>query len=153
MLTALLVVRLSSMTMPCDDVTRRVEAHRIEVFTGTALRRRWSADDKARIVAESYAGAGTVCDVARRYGLAPTQLFTWRRDARMALPAPEPMFAPVVIEPVPASKETPVKRVRRRSRRGDGVIELEIDGVTMRVERGADAKTVAAVIRALKVER
>ena len=31
-----------------------------------------------------------------------------------------------------------------------GVIEVEIDGVTVRVGRGADAKTVAAVIRALK---
>jgi transposase len=30
------------------------------------------------------------------------------------------------------------------------VIELEIDGIAMQVGRGADAKTVAAVIRALK---
>jgi len=30
------------------------------------------------------------------------------------------------------------------------VIELEIDGIAMRVGRGADSKTVAAVIRALK---
>ncbi len=142
------------MTMPCDDVTPRFETHRIEVFTGSGPRRRWSAEDKALIVAESYSGLGTVCDVARRHGLAPTQLFTWRREARKALPAPEPMFAPVMIAPAPAPPEkAAVKRVRRRSRRGDGVIELEIDGVTMRVERGADAKTVAAVIRALKVER
>jgi transposase len=142
------------MTMPRDDVTPRIETRRIEVFTGSGPRRRWSAEDKALIVAESYSGVGTVCDVARRHGLAPTQLFTWRREARKALPAPESMFAPVVIESEPAQlKKTPVKRVRRRSRWGDGVIELEIDGVTMRVERGADAKTVAAVIRALKVER
>jgi transposase len=87
------------MTMPCDDVTRRVEAHRIEVFTGAGPRRRWSTGDKARIVAESYSGASTVCDVARRHGLAPTQLFTWRRAARMkALSALEPAFAPVVVE-------------------------------------------------------
>jgi transposase len=43
------------------------------------------------------------------------------------------------------------KRLRSRgSRGGDGGISLEIGGVTVRVERGADAKTVAAVIRALK---
>jgi len=138
------------MTMPCDDVTRRVEAHRIEVFTGSGPRRRWSAEDKARIVAESYSGAGTVCDVARRHGLAPTQLFTWRRAARKtALPALELQFAPVVIEPrVPAMLPK-----RRRSRRGDGGIELEIDGVTVRVGRGAEARTVAAVIHALKAAR
>jgi transposase len=139
------------MTMPCDDVTRRGGAHRIEVFTGAGPRRRWSAEDKALIVAESYSGAGTVCDVARRYGLAPTQLFTWRRAARTkSLPALEPAFAPVVVElPPPSTK--PVKR--RRSRRGDGGIELEIDGVVVRIGRGAETRTVAAVIGALKADR
>lgn len=139
------------MTMPCDDVTRRVEVSRVEVFTGSGPRRQWSAEEKALIVAESYSGAGTVCDVARRHGLAPTQLFTWRRAAR-AKALPEPTFAPVVIEP-PARSLVPIARRRRRSRRGDGGIELEIDGVVVRVGRGAEAKTVAAVIRALKAER
>jgi transposase len=139
------------MTMPCDDVTRRVEAHRIEVFTGAGPRRRWSVEDKARIVAESYSGVGTVCDVARRHGLAPTQLFTWRRAARMKTPALEPTFAPVVVELPSPGTSRPVKR--RRNRRGDGGIELEIDGVTVRVGRGAEARTVATVIRALKANR
>jgi transposase len=39
---------------------------------------------------------------------------------------------------------------RRRRRQTSGIIEVEIDGVTIRVSGGADAKTVAAVIRALK---
>lgn len=138
--------------MPADDVLTEPVGRRIEVFTGAGRRRKWGAQDKARIVAESY--VLSVGEVADRYGLAKTQLFTWRREARKALPAPEPMFAPVVMAPALAPPEkAAVKRGRRRSRRGDGVIELEIDGVTMRVERGADAKTVAAVIRALKVER
>jgi len=90
--------------------------------------------------------------VARRHGLAPTQLFTWRRAARVkSLPALEPAFAPVMVELPPPSPSKPVKR--RRSRRGDGGIELEIDGVTVRVGRGAEARTVAAVIRALKADR
>jgi transposase len=66
----------------------------------------------------------------------------------------ELQFAPVVIEPPPAAPvPLRAKRPRQRGRRrGDGGIELEIDGVVMRVARGADAKTVAAVIRALKAE-
>jgi transposase len=91
--------------------------------------------------------------VARRHGLAQSQLFAWRREARLkTLPAPEPAFAPVVIEPTvePTLAKPPV---RRRRRRGGGGIELEIDGVVVRVGRGAEAKTVAAVIRALKAER
>jgi transposase len=144
------------MTMPGDDaMTEPVPVRRIEVFTGAGQRRAWSAQDKARIVAESYSGLESVCSVARRYGLAQGQLFTWRREARTGLSKVEPLFAPVVIEPPPvpvAPTQPPVKRPRRRSR-GSGGIELEIDGVVVRVERGADAKTVAAVICALKAGR
>ncbi len=63
-------------------------------------------------------------------------------------------FVPALIEPPPALPAPPrPKRPRQRERRrGDGCIELEIDGVVMRVARGADAKTVAAVIRARKAE-
>jgi transposase len=57
---------------------------RIEVFTGAGRRRNWSSEEKAMIVAESYAGGETVCAVARRHGLTPQQLFTWRRLARQA---------------------------------------------------------------------
>src|SRR4051812_12803663 len=57
-------------------------ARRLEVFTGAGRRRTWPADEKAAIVAESYAPGRTVCGVARRHGLTPTQLFTWRRLAR-----------------------------------------------------------------------
>ncbi len=61
-------------------------------------------------------------------------------------------FVPAVIEaPAP---ERPRKRMKPRGRRdGDdavGIIEVEIAGVTVRVSRGAEAKTVAAVLRALK---
>jgi transposase len=59
----------------------------------------------------------------------------------------------VVDEAKPAAE--PVRKPRkprRASRSGDvtGLIEVEVCGVTVRVGRGADAKTVAAVIHALK---
>ncbi|MGO7171185.1 transposase [Rhizobium leguminosarum] len=56
--------------------------HRFEVFTGNGRRREWSDDQKARIIAESCEPGVTVCSVARRHGLTPQQLFTWRRLAR-----------------------------------------------------------------------
>jgi transposase len=95
------------------------------------------------IVAESYAGSETVCAVARRHGLTPQQLFTWRRLARQAGMEAAATFVPAVLEPAPASK-----RGRRRSTAA--TIEVEIAGVVVRVADGADAATVAAVIRALK---
>lgn len=146
------------MTMPSDDAMPKGEVRRFEVFTGAGQRRRWSVEAKARIVAESYAGVETVCEVARRHGLAPTQLFSWRREARRPLEGGAgSMFTPIVVEgvsalPVVASPRVePKPKKARRARQGG--IELEIDGVVMRVSRGAEAKTVAAVIKALKAER
>jgi transposase len=142
------------MTMPGDDaMTELGPVRRIEVFMGAGRRRVWSAEPKARIVAESYSGLESVCAVARRYGLAQGQLFTWRREARKPLATIEAPFTPVVVEPAPVLGDEPrPKRPRSRSRGGGGK-ELDIDGVVVRVERGADAKTVAAVIGALKAER
>ena len=57
---------------------------RFEVFTGAGRRRRWAAEAKAEIVAESFASSGTVSSVARRHGLTAQQLFAWRRAARQS---------------------------------------------------------------------
>ena len=54
---------------------------RIELITGAGQRRRWSSDDKARIVEESLKRGANVSAVARRNGLCPQQLFGWRREA------------------------------------------------------------------------
>jgi transposase len=54
---------------------------RLEIFTGAGRRRSWSSRQKAEIVAESLSGRETVSAVARRHGLTPQQLFTWRRQA------------------------------------------------------------------------
>ena len=139
--------------MAGDDVLTKPVARRIEVFTGAGRRRKWSAEAKAEIVAESY--AASVGEVADRRGLAKNQLFAWRREAR-AKAAAEPgvsAFVPVIVDPAPAPAAVAhPKRLRRQRRVGEGSIELEISGVTVRVERGADANTVAAVIRALKAE-
>ena len=121
---------------------------RIEVFTGVGRRRSWSAEEKAAIIAASYVEGETVCSVARRHGLTPQQLFTWRRVARGTRMAETPAFVPAVAEaPAPAV----TKRLRLRRSSATASIELEIDGVVVRVGPGAQASTVAAVIRALKV--
>ena len=52
---------------------------RVEVITSVQRRRRWSAEEKATIVQETYAPGMSVSLVARRHGIAPNQLFRWRR--------------------------------------------------------------------------
>jgi len=51
------------------------ELRRFEVITGTGRRRYWSAEVKARIVAESLASSAPVSELARQHGLRPQQLF------------------------------------------------------------------------------
>jgi transposase len=124
---------------------------RIEVFTGAGRRRSWSAAEKAAIIAESYSAVETVCGVARRHGLTPQQLFTWRRRARQPVLAAPPMFEPAIVEAAEPEPPVPLKtrrRVRRRSS-PDG-IELEIAGVEVRIGTGARPQAIEAVIRALK---
>src|SRR5438045_6686249 len=53
--------------------------NRVEVITSVQRRRRWSAEEKARIVQETYAPGMSVSLVARQHGIAPNQVFTWRR--------------------------------------------------------------------------
>ena len=52
---------------------------RVEIITSVQRRRRWTAPEKVRMVEETFEPGMTVSLVARRHGVAPNQLFTWRR--------------------------------------------------------------------------
>jgi transposase len=122
--------------MSGDDVLMMSSARRVEVYTGAARRRRWSAEDKARIVAESHAvGVG---ETAARYGLAKNQVFAWRRGARQA--AGQISFARVELEAAPAAEV-------------GGVIEVRLGIGEVRVPPGADARLVTTILMALRPVR
>lgn len=129
------------------------QPRRFEVINGAGGRRHWSMDDKARIVAETLEPNAVISEVARRYGLRPQQVFAWRREARKQAASAQqesPTFVPAVVTPPEPAPTRPARSRKRKTPGSAGVIELEIDGIAMRVGRGADARTVAAVIRALK---
>jgi transposase len=121
---------------------------RVEVFIGTGRRRRWTAEQKARIVAESYEKGETGSGVARRHGLTPQQLFAWRRDARQQTgdgAARGGMgFARVVVD---ACAEALVSSGLCG---GPLVIEIVIGGATVRVPVGTDGTTLQTVLRAVR---
>jgi len=76
----------------------------VEVLTGPGRRRRWSADEKARIVAETLVPGARVSEVARRWQVCSQQVFGWRRAMRLDLSSvtgttttpTTPSFVPIV---------------------------------------------------------
>ncbi|WP_375455248.1 transposase [uncultured Methylobacterium sp.] len=133
---------------------------RVEVLEGAERRRRWSFEDKARIVEASYEAGVSVCSVARRHGIAQGLLLTWRRQAREArLGGDEqaPVFVPVAITPEP-SQVVPTLRLDdpgvqaqpRLARRKTGVLEIDLGGGRrLKVDRDVDAAALRRVFDAL----
>jgi transposase len=124
---------------------------RIEVITGGGeRRRRWSDEEKAQAVEESLAPGAVVSVVARRRGLTPQQLFSWRREARRrAAESDAVSFAPVVVErgeaaPIALRSESTPVATRPH------VIELDIDGASVWIWRDAPVGMVTAIVDALK---
>lgn len=143
--------------MDTEHIAITEPVRRLEVFTGAGRRRKWHHEDKARIVAEIVASGDSVCAVARRHGLSPQQLFGWRRQLREAAAseAEELQFVPAVVDAV--ARASVLRRRRQASRCKSGLdvgtIEIEVDGVTIRVGCGADVQMIAAVVQALKAGR
>ncbi|MDZ4775790.1 MAG: transposase [Alphaproteobacteria bacterium] len=117
----------------------------MEVITGVGRRRKYTDAFKAQIVEETLVPGAVVSQVARRHGLTPQQVFTWRREMRQppTSPGEAPTFAPVLIEARPdVSHVAPGADV--------GTIELTIRGACLRIPPGAEVRMVATVLRALK---
>lgn len=112
---------------------------RLEVITGVGRRRRWSAEDKARIVAESLDPATTSSAAARRHGLHASQLFVWRQQLAASAAREAPAFVPVVVAEDAA---TPAAMTGR--------MEIALGPAVVRVGADVDA---AALRRVLQVVR
>ena len=126
------------------------EFRRVEVLTGPGRRRRWSADEKARIVAETLVPGARVSEVARRWQVCSQQVFGWRRAMRQDLPSvpgtttATPGFVPIVSEAIPAAT------VQRAASAAPG-IEVKLAGAVVRVSSGMDdAAQLTAVLRAVR---
>ncbi len=76
----------------------------LEIISGVERRRRWSAADKLRIVAEADEPGAKVAEVARRHEISRSILWAWREQARAGrLTTSDPLgFLPVVVDAVSA---------------------------------------------------
>jgi transposase len=134
-----------------NDDAKGVGYRRIEVLTGPVRRRKWSDDDKARIIAETAEPGARVTEVARRWQISPQQVFDWRRAARKALArataAAEPSFVPVVSDLRPPAPKAAVSLGRSLG----PFIEVKVSGAMLRIAPGTDEDLLTAVLRAIRV--
>lgn len=131
------------------------EFRRVEVLTGLVRRRRWSADEKARIVEETLVPGARVSEVARRWQVCSQQVFGWRRAACRAVTtvatattaeAPAPGFVPIITDVTVAA---PVQRATPPS--AAPAIEVKLAGAVVSVASGIDDATqLTAVLRAVR---
>lgn len=107
-----------------------------EVLSGRERRRRWTAAEKLALVQETYEPGVTVSLVARRNGIAPNQLFSWRRlasqGALTAAGAEEPV--------VPASEYRALQGQVRELQRLLGKKTLEAEILKEALEIAGDSK-------------
>ena len=113
---------------------------RVEVLTGAPRRRRWSAAEKAAIVAESLAPGAVASAIALRHGLHRNQLYMWRREVRSGALAKAGAALPDFVPIVPES----------RAVSGTAAIEIEIGGAMLRADAGVDLAFLGKIIRLLK---
>ena len=133
---------------------------RIELITGEARRCPWSAEEKARILAESFQPGVKVADVARRHGLNRSLLWNWRHEARKRGADGERTFVPIRLvdaeAPIPSCK--PVEGLPNAGRgvvsavedgsagAVTGTFEIEMGGARVRVSGMVDAAALQQVL-------
>ena len=125
---------------------------RVELITGQRRRRRWTAEEKARIVAESFEEGANISEVARRHGVVRGLLTVWRRQVSRAVGVQVPGFVPVRIDPagLPMAAHANPTEMTSFSAQYRGRIEIEVCEVRIHVEPGVDAATLSTVLSAVR---
>jgi transposase len=120
----------------------------VEVITSVQRRRRWSREEKLRIVAESAQPGRTSSQVARDHGIAPGQLFLWRRQLlaeAIANGTGNDGFVPVEM-----ATELAAAAICRKARSGERAIEIRLpNGIVIGVSDAVEVEPLRRVLAAL----
>ncbi len=135
-----------------------MDMHRDSGFAGrleiveTGRRRRWSVEEKIRIVEESLAGHRQASTTARRHGIANSLLFKWRRDYRHGRLGARQSYSSSGFVPavVTADEALPVPV----SPAGAGRMEIVLlGGHRVIVDRDVDASALDGIVTVLERRR
>jgi transposase len=127
------------------DMPMAVE--RVEVITGMGPRRRFSVEEKLRMIEETRQAGMTVSLVVRRHGISRDLLFRWRRDWRRGLLS-APGLVPVRVAGAAARGAAGKARERRPAGEpGGGVIEIALpSGWCVRVTGAVESEALRRVL-------
>src|ERR1700748_2303357 len=108
----------------------------MEIITGVERRRRWSLEEKLRIVAETEQPGLGIAEVARRYEISRGLLWNWRSQVRRGVlkPEPPPVFLPVqtVSDPATGDDAKHVSATAGAEQVSGGKIEITLpDGTSV----------------------
>lgn len=131
---------------------------RTEILVGPERRRRWSAAEKARIVAEAALREAKVAEIARRHGISRGLIYSWRRDASqgpLGSGATMLEFVPAVVSGPGETGASPAGERRRQcpaaAPKREGAIEIVLPGDVRLTVRGCvEERTLRTVLRALR---
>jgi transposase len=129
---------------------------RTEIISTVERRRRWTAEEKLKILDEALSPGATIAAVADRSGVSRSLLYQWLRLAREGrLPGisvnrpSSPVFVPVQIE-ASAEVSPPPQRALPAPRRRIGNIEIALsNGRVVKVEESIDPVTLSRIVAAL----
>src|SRR5262249_6561573 len=104
----------------------------MEIITGVERRRRWSLEEKLRIVAKTELPGTGIAEIARRYEISRGLLWNWRSQVRRGVLRPEtpPVFLPVqtIGEPANGDGHVEPSPARGMEQAADGKIEITLPG-------------------------
>jgi transposase len=130
----------------------------MEIITGVERRRRWSLEEKLRIVAETEQPGSGIAEIARRYEISRGLLWNWRSQVRRGVLRPEP---PAVFLPVQTISEPPGGNGTKHMEPGavsgpdpavsGGKIEITLpDGTSLKVGHDVGLATLRRVMSVLR---
>ena len=129
----------------------------MEIITGIERRRRWSVEEKLRVVAETEQPGSGIAEIARRYEISRGLLWNWRSQVRRGVLRPEasPVFLPVQTIRAPANGGGPghvePSSARGTERAPDGKIEITLrDGTSIKVGHDVGLVTLRRVMTVLR---
>jgi len=125
----------------------------MEIITGVERRRRWSVEEKLRIVAESEQPGFGIAEIARKYEISRGLLWNWRGQVRRGVLRPEapPVFLPVQTIREPANGDGARHVEPSSATQPDGKIEITLpDGTSIKVGHDVGLVTLRRVMTVLR---